>query len=116
MLQHRDAGSEGGGQALSSPGSCLKEFRVRPFIECRSQGTCNFFSTAISYWLSTISELEMFQKPYPQTLKVDHTSRISRCVVCRKQPQDKRVVHQLDDLLLNEQENNSTYYKSPSNS
>lgn len=67
---------------MSSPGSCLEEFRARPFIECRSQGTCNFFSTAVSYWLATVKEHEMFRKPQQQTLKTDHTSRVSRCSVC----------------------------------
>lgn len=67
---------------MVSPGSCLEEFRVRPFIECRSLGTCNYFSTATSYWLATIKDYEMFRKPLPQTLKTDHTSRVSRCTVC----------------------------------
>lgn len=82
FLMHRDAGAGGGGQSLISPGSCLEEFRARPFIECRSLGTCNYFSTATSYWLATIKEHEMFRKPLPQTLKTDHTSRVSRCAVC----------------------------------
>ena len=81
-FQHRDAGAAGGGQPLSSPGSCLEEFRARPFIECRGQGTCNFFSTAVSYWLATIKDHEQFRKPLQQTLKTDHTSRVSRCAVC----------------------------------
>lgn len=85
QLQHRDAGADGGGQSLVSPGSCLEEFRVRPFIECRGLGTCNFFATATSYWLATIREDEMFRKPLQQTLKADHTSRVSRCAVCIRQ-------------------------------
>lgn len=82
FLMHRDAGAGGGGQSLVSPGSCLEEFRARPFIECRGLGTCNYFSTATSYWLATIKDYEMFRKPSQQTLKADHTSRISRCAVC----------------------------------
>jgi len=82
MIQHRDAGADGGGQSLVSPGSCLEEFRIRPFIECRGLGTCNYFSTATSYWLATIRDEEMFRKPQQQTLKADHTSRVSRCAVC----------------------------------
>lgn len=85
FLMHRDAGAGGGGQSLISPGSCLEEFRVRPFIECRGLGTCNYFSTATSYWLATIKDYEMFRKPLQQTLKQDHTSRVSRCAVCRRQ-------------------------------
>lgn len=67
-----------------SPGSCLEEFRTRPFIECRGLGTCNYFGTAISYWLATVKDYEQFRKPLQQTLKADHTSRISRCSVCRR--------------------------------
>lgn len=81
-MQHRDAGADGGGQSLVSPGSCLEEFRIRPFIECRGLGTCNYFATATSYWLATIRDDEMFRKPLQQTLKADHTSRVSRCTVC----------------------------------
>lgn len=82
FLMHRDAGAGGSGQSLISPGSCLEEFRIRPFIECRGLGTCNYFSTATSYWLATIEDFEMFRKPVQQTLKADHTSRVSRCAVC----------------------------------
>lgn len=82
FLMHRDVGNGGGGQSLVSPGSCLEEFRIRLFIECRSKGTCNYFSTATTFWLTTIKDYEMFRKPIPQTLKTDHTSRVSRCVVC----------------------------------
>ncbi|XP_017766424.1 PREDICTED: collagen alpha-1(IV) chain-like, partial [Eufriesea mexicana] len=93
ILQHRDAGAGGGGQSLVSPGSCLEEFRARPFIECRGLGTCNYFSTATSYWLATIKDYEMFRKPQPQTLKMDHTSRVSRCAVClRRRLTDERIV------------------------
>lgn len=60
----------------------MEEFRVRPFIECRGLGTCNYFATATSYWLATIRDDEMFRKPLQQTLKADHTSRVSRCAVC----------------------------------
>lgn len=82
FLMHRDAGGRGYGQSLVSPGSCLEEFRTRPFIECHGFGACNYYSTAISYWLTIIKEYEMFRRPIPQTLKADHTSRVSRCAVC----------------------------------
>jgi len=32
FAMHTAAGAEGGGQALSSPGSCLKDFRATPFM------------------------------------------------------------------------------------
>lgn len=81
-MQHTDAGGEGAGQALVSPGSCLQEFRSKPFIECQGSGRCNYFTTAYSYWLATINEHEMFRKPRQQTLKADLTTRVSRCAVC----------------------------------
>lgn len=72
---------------MVSPGSCLEEFRPKPFIECRGSGTCNYFATATSYWLATIKDYQMFKRPEQQTLKADHTSRVSRCAVClRRRP------------------------------
>lgn len=102
MLQHRDAGADGGGQSLISPGSCLEEFRARPFIECRGLGTCNYFSTATSYWLATIKDYEMFRKPLQQTLKTDHTSRVSRCAVClrRRITEDRFVRPEVGNIHL----------------
>lgn len=82
LFQHTDAGAEGAGQALVSPGSCLEEFRPKPFIECHGAGRCNYFTTAYSYWLATINDNEMFRKPRQQTLKADLTTRVSRCSVC----------------------------------
>lgn len=86
MLQHTDAGAEGGGQSLVSPGSCLEEFRPTPFIECHGSGRCNYFTTAYSYWLATIEDRDQFRKPRQQTLKGGTLqTRISRCSVCIKQ-------------------------------
>lgn len=83
FFQHTDSGADGGGQSLVSPGSCLEEFRPRPFIECHGIGRCNFYTTAYSYWLSTIEDRDMFRKPRPQTLKQNTLqTRISRCSVC----------------------------------
>lgn len=84
FFQHTDAGAEGSGQSLVSPGSCLEEFRPKPFIECQGHGRCNYYTTAYSYWLATIEDYAMFRKPRPQTIKegMDLTSRVSRCSVC----------------------------------
>lgn len=83
FLMHLDAGAEGSGQSLISPGSCLESFRATPFIECTGRGTCNSFSTALSYWLVTVGLEEQFQKPRQDTLKGDGLrSRVSRCSVC----------------------------------
>lgn len=90
FIMHTDAGAEGGGQSLVSPGSCLESFRPTPFIECHGEGRCNYFTTAYSYWLATIEDRNMFRKPKQQTLKANMLkSRISRCTVCiRVKPDD----------------------------
>ncbi|MBN3314779.1 CO4A1 protein, partial [Atractosteus spatula] len=85
FVMHTGAGAEGSGQALSSPGSCLEEFRTVPFIECHGRGTCNYYTDSYSYWLATLNRYEMFRKPRPSTLKADRfKSIISRCQVCMK--------------------------------
>lgn len=81
------AGKTGAGQSLSSSGSCLQEFRPKPFIECQgARGTCHFFSDKYSFWLTTINPLSMFQTQQPTTLIKDKghdlKSRVSRCRVC----------------------------------
>ncbi|KAF0026560.1 hypothetical protein F2P81_021297 [Scophthalmus maximus] len=60
FVMHTSAGSEGSGQALASPGSCLEEFRSAPFIECHGRGTCNYYANSYSFWLATIEDNEMF--------------------------------------------------------
>lgn len=85
-FQHTAAGAEGGGQSLSSPGSCLEDFRATPFIECNgAQGHCHYFANTLSFWLATIENDQQFQKPQKQTLKAGNVrNRISRCQVCIK--------------------------------
>ena len=84
--QHTGAGAEGGGQALSSPGSCLQDFRATPFIECNgARGTCHYFANKFSFWLATIQTRNMFDRPVSQTLKAGNLrSRVSRCQVCKR--------------------------------
>ena len=85
-FQHTAAGAEGGGQSLSSPGSCLQDFRATPFIECNgARGTCHYFANKFSFWLATIQTRNMFDRPVSQTLKAGNLrSRVSRCQVCRR--------------------------------
>lgn len=85
-FQHTAAGAEGGGQSLSSPGSCLEDFRASPFIECNgARGTCHYFANKLSFWLATIDNYQEFQTPQSQTLKAGNVrDRISRCQVCIK--------------------------------
>jgi len=86
FAMHTAAGAEGGGQALSSPGSCLKDFRATPFIECNgARGTCHYFANKFSFWLATITDRDMFSRPVSQTLKAGNLrSRVSRCQVCQR--------------------------------
>lgn len=83
--QHTAAGDEGGGQSLSSPGSCLEDFRTTPFIECNgAKGTCHYFANKYSFWLTSLDQSFQSQ-PSSETLKAgQHLSRISRCQVCMK--------------------------------
>ena len=86
FLMNTDAGAEGNGQPLSSPGSCLQDFRPNPFIECQGHGRCNAYTTAYSYWLAVVDPgSKMFSVPRPQTLKPGQLrTRVSRCQVCRR--------------------------------
>lgn len=83
--QHTAAGNEGGGQSLSSPGSCLEDFRTSPFIECNgAKGTCHYFANKHSFWLTSLDR-SFHSQPASETLKAGQLrSRISRCQVCMK--------------------------------
>lgn len=87
FAMHTGAGPSGGGQSLSSPGSCLEDFRATPFIECNgARGTCHFSANKYSFWLTTIDQNQQFSNPIPETLKAGDTRlRASRCQVCMKQ-------------------------------
>ncbi|KAI5625477.1 collagen alpha-5(IV) chain [Silurus asotus] len=78
FVMQTSVGSEGSGQPLSSPGSCLENFQKIPFIECHGRGTCNYYSDAYSYWMAALDPSEMFSKPSPQS-KIDPPSIIGRC-------------------------------------
>lgn len=55
FLMHTGAGDEGGGQSLTSSGSCLTEFRPQPFVECQGpRGTCHYFANIYSFWLTRV--------------------------------------------------------------
>lgn len=86
FAMHTAAGAEGGGQSLSSTGSCLQDFRATPFIECNgARGTCHFFANTLSFWLTTIESGNQFDRPNSETLKAGNLrQRISRCVTCMK--------------------------------
>uniref|UniRef100_A0AAR2JYE4 Collagen IV NC1 domain-containing protein n=2 Tax=Pygocentrus nattereri TaxID=42514 RepID=A0AAR2JYE4_PYGNA len=91
FLMHTGSGDEGGGQSLTSPGSCLKDFRTQPFVECQGpRGTCHYFANIYSFWLTRVSYEEEFgAAPQGGTLKAadQQRNRISRCHVCMRQRQ-----------------------------
>jgi len=74
----------GGGQQLSSPGSCLEQFRLNPYIECNSRGECHFFSDKFSFWLVAIAgPTNRHLHVQGQTFKAAHLlDKIGRCRVC----------------------------------
>lgn len=91
-MQHT-SGPFGGGQPLSSPGSCLEHFRASPVIECNNNaGTCHYWSDAKVYYLRSIpkeEEDQQFAKPVGLTLKAGVTrleDSVSKCRVCMKIP------------------------------
>lgn len=83
FAMHTGAGAEGTGQPFQSPGSCMEDFRASPFIECHGQGTCNYYATTLSFWLTTVDRSAQFRTPIPATLKAGNLrQKISRCQVC----------------------------------
>lgn len=86
--QHTGAGDEGGGQSLTSSGSCLKNFRTDPIIECQGpQGSCHYFENLYSFWLTTVTQTEQFVSPRPGTIKAPdrQRSKTSLCHVCLRE-------------------------------
>lgn len=86
IFQSTTDNSGGFGQNLISPGSCLEDFRAQPVIECHGHGRCNYYDQLASFWLAVVDENRQFSKPSQQTLKADHTSKISRYVFNLKKP------------------------------
>jgi integrin beta 8 len=90
FIMHTGSGAHGGGQSLSSPGSCLEVHRAAPFIECHGRGTCNYFANTYSFWLTTIDPADQFVVPTELTLKTGNLfQKVSRCSVCKKKVEFK---------------------------
>ncbi|KAM7400696.1 hypothetical protein PAMA_005072 [Pampus argenteus] len=88
FLLHTGAGDEGGGQSLTSSGSCLKDFRPHPFIECHgSGGSCHYLDNLYSFWLTIVYHTDQFITPRPTTIKTEEQQRhkTSRCRVCLRE-------------------------------
>jgi integrin beta 8 len=102
FVMHTGAGDQGGGQDLQSPGSCLETFRSAPFIECHGRGTCNYFATTFSFWLSTVEESGMFSTPTAETLKGGNLrNKVSRCQVCQRVDEAAAPVQSSPDEYVN---------------
>ncbi|CAL8312852.1 unnamed protein product [Gadus morhua 'NCC'] len=87
FLLHTGAVNDGGGQSLTSSGSCLKDFRAHPFVECQgARGTCFYFANRLSFWLTTVGPTEQFLSPQIGTIKTPDRQRqnTSRCHVCSR--------------------------------
>ncbi|KAK0147057.1 Collagen alpha-2(IV) chain [Merluccius polli] len=87
FLLHTGVGDDGGGQSLTSTGSCLEDFRTHPFVECQgARGTCFYFGHLHSFWLTTVSPEEQFAAPKTGTIKAAEQQRqsASRCHVCTR--------------------------------
>jgi len=87
FLAHTSEGADGGGQDMSSPGSCLEDFRATPFIECTGAGgTCQYFANSLSFWMRSIDKRLEFADPQLEALKgrLDSRNSVSRCSVCMR--------------------------------
>lgn len=87
FLMHTGAGDEGGGQSLTSSGSCLQDFRAKPFVECQGpRGTCHYFSNIYSFWLTKVEASTSFNSS-PNTMTEGSTqmASIGRCNVCLRE-------------------------------
>ncbi|XP_038817835.1 collagen alpha-2(IV) chain-like [Salvelinus namaycush] len=88
FLMHTGAGDEGGGQSLTSSGSCLRDFRAQPFVECQGpRGTCHYFANIYSFWLTRVGADGPLSPTSQGTLKEEWQQRLNvgRCNVCMKE-------------------------------
>ena len=69
---------------MSSPGSCLESFRVNPYIECDTDGKCDYYANKYSYWLVTLEgDTSQSYDVTERTLRHnEYEKHISRCSVC----------------------------------
>lgn len=97
FLMHTGAGDEGGGQSLTSSGSCLTDFRAQPFVECQGpRGTCHYFANIYSFWLTRV-ELSTFTSAATSSSTSTNSSAstlthswqqresVGRCNVCMRE-------------------------------
>lgn len=88
VMQHTGAGDEGGGQSLTSSGSCLTDFRAQPFVECQgSRGTCHYFANIYSFWLTRVEAQAATSNSSASTLTQAWQQRdsIGKCNVCMRE-------------------------------
>ncbi|VDN15418.1 unnamed protein product [Dibothriocephalus latus] len=81
------SGGFGGGQGLSSPGSCMEQFHYSPVLECNNNaGTCHYWNDAKVYYLRAIpsGNNTQFVKPVGQTLKAAEGPVVDNLSKCRQ--------------------------------
>jgi len=80
--------TSGGGQDLSSAGSCLENFFLPTFIECLGRGTCSYYINNLDYWLAQNQETNqpgMWGMGNVYSGLADILDQgVSRCVVCAR--------------------------------
>ncbi|XP_045930252.1 collagen alpha-2(IV) chain [Micropterus dolomieu] len=86
FLMHTGAGDEGGGQSLTSSGSCLEDFRAQPFVECQGpRGTCHYFANIYSFWLARVEATGSNGASTTLTEGWQQKENIGRCNVCMRE-------------------------------
>jgi integrin beta 8 len=81
------SGTSGGGQDLSSAGSCLENFFLPTFIECLGRGTCSYYINNLDYWLAqkqpVIPGMWGMGNVY-NGMDVIMNNGVARCTVCAR--------------------------------
>lgn len=82
------SGTSGGGQDLSSSGSCLENFYLPTFIECLGRGTCAYYINNLDYWLAQNPEMSQpgmwgMGNVYSGLDEIIRQG-VARCVVCAR--------------------------------
>lgn len=92
-LMVTSSGASGGGQTLSSAGSCLEDFYLPTFIECLGRGTCSYYIDNIDFWLAQTQDVQPGMWGMGNVYSGIATildEGVARCSVCAK---DVRMKH-----------------------
>lgn len=90
-MQYTSAQGLGGGQSLDSAGSCLPQYRTRPFVECAAASAqCYYHENKLAFWLAALSPAAATASPTDAAWQINGTApagggdpeRVGRCRVC----------------------------------